>query len=266
MKNGFSVFCVALAALGLSWIGLVLGPVLQLGHEPLTTVLNSTDPYPIQPAGAATLGLQVYKANGCAACHTEQVQQDGVVCNVVLSAPGLHPDDVSNLLSQLDLNGLTDQEASIAAAKIAAVGGKTEIRVASTGGDMNRGWGLRRSVSADYLYDQPVQLGSVRIGPDLADIGTRQTDAKAILAHLYAPQSCTAGSLMPSFKFLFVTRKVQGSPSPDALALPQAFAPPDGFEIVPTQDAKNLVAYLMNLHVNVPLYEAPFTPSVAANK
>ena len=266
MKNGFSVFCVALTALGLSWLGLVLGSVIQLGHEPLTTVLNSTDPYPIQPSGAATLGLQVYRANGCAACHTEQVQQDGVACNVVLSSPGLHPDTVSNLLSQLVLNGLTDQEASVAAAKIAAAGGKTEIRVVSTGADMNRGWGLRRSVSADFLYDQPVQLGAVRIGPDLADVGTRQTDANAILAHLYAPQSCTSGSLMPSFKFLFETRKIQGSPSSDALALPQAFAPMNGFEVVPTQDAKNLVAYLMNLHASVPLYEAPFTPSVAANK
>ena len=33
------------------------------------------------------------------------------------------------------------------------------------------------SVAADYLYDQPVMLGSQRIGPDLTNVGLRQPDA-----------------------------------------------------------------------------------------
>ena len=32
--------------------------------------------------GMAAQGLQIYRANGCAACHTEQVQQTGVACDV----------------------------------------------------------------------------------------------------------------------------------------------------------------------------------------
>ena len=88
MKNGFSVFFAAFIALGASWCGFVLAPVLQLGTAKQTTVLNSGDTYPIQRTGDATLGLQVYRANGCAACHTEQIQQDGVACDVVSDQRG----------------------------------------------------------------------------------------------------------------------------------------------------------------------------------
>ena len=79
MKSGFRVFLAAFIALGASWCGLVLAPVLQLGTAKQTAILNSSDTYPIQRTGDATLGLQVYRANGCAACHTEQIQQSGVV-------------------------------------------------------------------------------------------------------------------------------------------------------------------------------------------
>jgi cytochrome c oxidase cbb3-type subunit 2 len=52
---------------------------------------------------------------------------------------------------------------------------------------------------------------------------------------------------MPPFPFLFVTRKIEGTKSPDALNLPPEFAPPAGMEIVPTDDAKALIAYLQSL-------------------
>src|SRR5271167_3210589 len=96
MKSGCAVFIAVLIALGSSWTGFVLGPSLQLGRARLTTVLNSTDPYPVQRTGEATLGLQVYRANGCAACHTEQVGQDGVAFEVVLMSAGKKPLDVTN--------------------------------------------------------------------------------------------------------------------------------------------------------------------------
>ena len=117
------------------------------------------------------------------------------------------------------------------------------------------------SVAADYLYDQPVQLGSLRAGPDLANIGVRAPDANWQLQHLYAPKSVTPTSTMPSFKFLFEVRKIGATPSPDALNLPKEFAAADGYEIVPKPEAKQLAAYLLSLKANVPLYEAPFTPA-----
>jgi hypothetical protein len=65
---------------------------------------------------------------------------------------------------------------------------------------------------------------------------------------------------MPPFRFLFETKKIGDAPSPDALNLPQEFAPPAGYEVVPKTEAKQLAAYLLSLHADVPLYEAPFTP------
>ena len=79
MKNGFAVFFAVLVALGGSWLGFVVAPVLQLGTAKQTVVLASGDTWPQQPTGAATLGLQIYRANGCAACHTEQMRQDGMM-------------------------------------------------------------------------------------------------------------------------------------------------------------------------------------------
>jgi cytochrome c oxidase cbb3-type subunit II len=259
VKNGAAVFFAAFLALGSSWLGFVLAPQLQLGGAKQAAVLNSSDVYPLQPTGDATLGLQVYRASGCAACHTEQAQQDGVACEVVLSSPGKNPVAVSNLISSLKLKGLTKDEADTAADKISAAGGKTETHIIATGADISRGWGVRHSVAADFLYAYPVQLGSLRAGPDLSNVGARLPDANWQLLHLYAPRSVTKNSSMPPFKFLFEARKIGDAPSPDALNLPKEFAPADGYEIVPTTEAKQLAAYLVSLRANVPLYEAPFT-------
>jgi cbb3-type cytochrome oxidase cytochrome c subunit len=264
MKNGLTVFFAAFIALGASWTGFVLGSALQLGHQKQTTILNSPDPYPVQRPGPATMGLQIYRANGCANCHTEQIQQDGVACTVVLTGAGKNPLAVSNLVATLKLNGITEQQAAAVADKITAAGGKSETHVFATGGDISRGWGIRHSVAADYLYDYPVQLGSLRAGPDLAAIGVRQPDAKWQLMHLYAPRSKMPGSTMPPYKFLFEVRKITGAPSADALDLTGELAPADGYEVVPKTEARELVAYLLSLRADVPLYEAPFTPQVVA--
>src|SRR5437868_13621241 len=57
-------------------------------------------------------------------------------------------------------------------------------QVRGLGADNARGWGARQTVAQDYLGDSPVLLGSQRIGPDLANIGLRQTNAVNLLQHL----------------------------------------------------------------------------------
>lgn len=266
MKNGFMVFLASFVVLGGSWCGFVLAPVLQLGGQQQTTILNSSDVYPVGRPGEANQGLEVYRANGCAACHTEQVQQDGVVCDVVLTSAGKNPLAVTNAIPGLKLTGLDSAAASAAVDSINAAGGKAEIHISATGPDIARGWGLRHSVAEDFLYDDPVQLGSVRIGPDLADVGTRRPDANWQLLHLYAPQSVVNGSAMPPFRYLFRVQKIGGEPSPDALNLPKGFAPPAGYEVVPTAEAQELAAYLLSLQADVPLHDAPFTQPPAVSK
>ena len=110
---------------------------------------------------------------------------------------------------------------------------------------MRVGWGVRQSVAEDFLYDDPVQLGSLRIGPDLANVGVREPDANWQLVHLYAPQSVVKDSAMPPFRYLFEVRKIGSAPSPDALDFPKGFGPPAGYEVVPTPEAKELAAYLV---------------------
>ncbi len=288
MKNGIAIVFAAVVALGASWCGLVLAPTLQLGGAKLTTVLNSPDTYPLQRTGEASLGLQIYRANGCAACHTEQVRQDGIQAELMLTALGNYqPEDfkafteslfvqqalepVTNALA-INLKGwngslpfvfLTTSDKEIADKinqSINVPGVKSELRIVATGADLARGWGPRRSVAADYLYDQPVQLGRLRAGPDLANIGVRQPDANWQLLHLYAPKAVVPNSTMPSFKYLFAVRKIGAALAPEALKLNAEFAPAAGYEVVPTAAAKELVAYLLSLRANVPLYEAPFTP------
>jgi cbb3-type cytochrome oxidase cytochrome c subunit len=291
MKNGFAVFLAVLVALGGSWLGFVVAPAIQLGRAKQTTVLNSTDTWPLQRTGEATLGLQVYRANGCAACHTEQVRQDGVKCDVVVTSLGNNRaalsqafDEIYELIykdnpnlaqilvkgrvtpnSQASLpvfQGITKEIADAVSDKITAAGGKTETHIVATGADISRGWGIRRSVAADYLYDYPVQLGSLRAGPDLANIGARDPDLNWQLVHLYAPQALVKGSVMPPFRFLFEVRKIApgDAPSPDALKFPKDFAPPADCEVVPKPEAKQLAAYLLSLRQDAPLYEAQFTP------
>lgn len=263
MKNGFVIFLATFVVMGASWAVFVLGSQLDLGGAGQVPVLNSSDTYPQNRPGEANQGLQVYRANGCVACHTEQVQQSGVVCDVVLTGAGKDPEAVTNLLATLQLNGLNDEQAENVAGQIAAAGGKTETHIVPVGADIPR-YGLRHSVAEDFLYDNPVQIGSIRIGPDLANAGARLPDANWQLLHLYAPRSVVKDSMMPPFHYLFEVRKVGRAPSPGALNLPPGFAPAAGYEVVPKPEAKLLVAYLLSLHADVPLYDAPFTPITTA--
>jgi cbb3-type cytochrome oxidase cytochrome c subunit len=71
--------------------------------------------------------------------------------------------------------------------------------------------------------------------------------------HLYAPRSINPDSNMPSYRFLYEKRRIAGERSADALELSGSDAPPDGWEVVPTYDAKCVVAYLMGLNQSHPL-------------
>jgi cbb3-type cytochrome oxidase cytochrome c subunit len=73
--------------------------------------------------------------------------------------------------------------------------------------------------------------------------------------HLYSPRSINVDSVMPSYRFLYQTRRISDAPSAEALHLTGSDAPREGWEIVPTFDAKCLVAYLMSLNQSHPLKE-----------
>src|SRR5450631_4032164 len=127
MNSGPLVFLGSFFALALSWLGFVLAPQLQIGGQQQVAATVTGDLYPQMRPGLARQGEQVYRANGCFYCHSEQVRPKGF------------------------------------------------------GADYERQWGARKgivqSVDQDYLYDLPVMLGNQRVGPDLANIGARETNA-----------------------------------------------------------------------------------------
>lgn len=148
----------------------------------------------------------------------------------------------------------------------------------SESADIERGWGVRRTVARDYIFEMPPVIGASRLGPDLANVGSEnwrnepeldkvkpsKRDTAWQLLHLYQPTAVVKTSNMPSYRHLFQKRKVSNKPSPDALSLSGPLAPEPGFEIVPSAEAKALVAYLSSLNRSTPLKEAGAVAAAAA--
>ena len=266
MKGIVPLFLGIFGTFAFSWVGLILIPNYQIGHVEPQMDEDGNDPYPAPKSGMADRGRRIYAANGCVYCHSQQVRADYAAS------------------------------------------------------DIDRKWGERRSAPRDYLFERPVVLGKMRMGPDLSNIGKRapveeenaqsaaspnpagsappQTSpatnaapvaspstpsatsspaataaspnpaatnatvagANAVTSgtpppytvswhhhHLYSPRSLVLDSNMPAYHFLYEKRRISGERAVDALTLAGGDAVPEGWEVVPSYDAKCLVAYLMSL-------------------
>ncbi len=164
---------------------------------PYLPVRDVKPPEGLKPYTAAELrGRQVYIANGCVYCHSQQPRPKRL-------AP-----------------------------------------------DAARGWG-RASVAADYAYDTPHLLGTMRTGPDLFNVGARQPSVQWHLGHLYQPRAYVPGSVMPSYRFLFEARDKVDAHDVE-VHLPPGYAPP-GKHVTAGRDALDLVAYLKALDHTYPV-------------
>ena len=77
MNNGPLLFLGLFVAMCCSWLSFVLGPQLQIGDmRPTTNIVvgASGQIYPNAAPGVASQGADIYRAAGCASCHTEQVR------------------------------------------------------------------------------------------------------------------------------------------------------------------------------------------------
>lgn len=213
MNNGILIFIGLLLTMLWSWYGFIVTNFKQVGRQ-VPAKLITGETFPTGRSGTAAVGQDVYRANGCASCHTMQV------------------------------------------------------RVQDYGADIERGWGKRNTVLRDFIHDDHVFLGQVRVGPDLAGIGTRPYATREWhLAHLWDPRSVVPKSLMPRYPYLFEVRKMRGGqPSPHAINVPAESRKdvPEGYEIIPTRQANALVEYLMSLHSDVRLFEAPILTNAPA--
>jgi cytochrome c oxidase cbb3-type subunit 2 len=134
-----------------------------------------------------------------------------------------------------------------------------QVRRSGYGNDVgagSRNWGERQSVARDYIQQDRVQLGSLRVGPDLTNVGSRELSEEWHFRHFYNAQLEVAGSNMPSYSFLYEEKKILGEPSSNALSLEGESAPQEGFEVIPTHRAEALVAYMLSLKTPYSLPEA----------
>lgn len=84
----------------------------------------------------------------------------------------------------------------------------------------------RVAQAGDYYYQQTVLMGSERTGPDLSQEGGVHTD-EWHLAHFFNPRYTSPKSIMPQFSFYYNQTSAGG--------------------IEPTDDVKNLIAYVQSL-------------------
>jgi cytochrome c oxidase cbb3-type subunit 2 len=156
-----------------------------------------------------------------------------------------------------------------------------QVRDPHMGTDILRGWGTRRTVARDYIYDSPALLGTVRLGPDLANNGSSEwrneakgdtlrpakRDAAWHYLHLYNPKAIINESIHPPYRYLFEKRKISGERPLDALNLVGKEMPAQGYTVVPTSEAEALVGYLLSLDRSFGLPEAktvlPSAPATA---
>jgi len=135
------------------------------------------------------------------------------------------------------------------------------VRPTYAGADMwRKGWGgneseglARETRAQDYAGDSYAMLGYMRIGQDLANVGTRHTDRAWYHLKLYNARTHVVDSNMPSYKNLYSKRPIDGQLSDNALKLEGRFAVEEGYEVIPTEKAEALVDYLLSRKMDAKL-------------
>ena len=217
MNKPTLLFFGIFASFAFAWWGMAMVPHSQISALQPQVDEDTNEAYPVNMGGAHNAGRDIYIANGCQVCHSQ------------------------------------------------------EIRDPHNGSDLKRGWGKRRTVPLDYFYDQNVVLSQVRIGPDLANIGARKDEKDAAkytaawhYQHLYYPRYTSPESNMPAYRYLFDKRRITGERAVDALSVEVE----DGWQVVPSAQAKTLVSYLLALDRSHELKKsaapAPAAPATAA--
>lgn len=172
--------------------------------------------YPQSFAGDNKRGEQVYVREGCAQCHTQVIRDGGLSLDPWKRHAG------------------REQEY------------KKDVPAV-----------VRETTAWDYMHEDFAMIGLRRVGPDLANAAYRfDTPEKtsALFAHLYAPRAVEGKewSICPPFRHLFEviameTPEGRGDAVKFTGKHAAKFNADSGFEIVPTQEARDLVEYIRGL-------------------
>jgi cbb3-type cytochrome oxidase cytochrome c subunit len=318
MKGIAPLFLGIFGTFAFSWVGMLLIPNYQIGHLDPQSDEEQTDIYPVPKSGMAERGRQIYAANGCMYCHSQQVRADYASSDIERkwgvrrSAPRDYIFERPALLGKTrkgpDLSNIgkrapsDDQNApppastgpaaspspaanpptaatSPAASPPATAAAPPATSPAASPAALPAA-SPAQAVAANAPAPAPTTATTASVPPPSANAAaTAATSADTIVGpggvpipysapwhhlHLYSPRKVVLDSNMPAYHFLYEKRRVSGERSADAVKVSGPDAPSDEWEIVPTYDAKCLVAYLMSLDQSHALNEAKST-SVAAS-
>jgi cbb3-type cytochrome oxidase cytochrome c subunit len=304
MKGLFPLFLGFFGTFAFSWAGLTVIPNFQIGHLEPQTDEEQTEFYPQPKSGMVEYGRRIYVANGCHYCHSQWLRPGYAAADIDRkwgerrSAPRDYIFDRPVLLGKTrlgpDLSNVgkraPEPEASPSPGASPAVGGASPAAAgpAASPAASPVAAALPQPSPAGKpaaVSPAPARAGSPPPAGAAAPAGASpspapaaspapdseaKTDEEQIYSaawhhrHLYAPRSITLDSNMPAYRFLYEKRRVSGERSADALKLSGADAPPESWEIVPTNEAKSLVAYLMSLDQSHPLKEVKSAPAASA--
>jgi cbb3-type cytochrome oxidase cytochrome c subunit len=286
MKGIVALFLGIFGTFAFSWAGLVLIPNYQIGHLDPQVDEDGNDPYPAPKSGMAERGRKIYAANGCAYCHSQQVRPDYAASDIDRkwgerrSAPRDYLFDRPALLGKMrmgpDLSNIGKrapvQEETAPAATSPAPAGPAAPKASPAA---NAAPGASPATSPAAKANAQTAPASASASPTAAVASTTPvpaaTPADTTVAangppptysaawhhrHLYSPRSLVLDSNMPAYHFLYEKRRISGERAADAVKLDEKDRVPEGWEVVPTYDARCLVAYLMSLDQSHALKEA----------
>src|SRR5438132_1581394 len=299
MKGFTPLVLGILATLAFSWLGLAYIPDLQIGHLDPQSDEEGTDIYPMPKSGMAERGRRIYVANGCFYCHSEQVRADYAASDIDRardaapsppskwgdrrSAPRDYIFDRPALLGKMrmgpDLANIgkaapAEEEAAPAQPSPANPANPVPPGASPPAANASPPPGNAAAQQNAKPTPQPSTPPAPAASPAQAATAPSPAASPSEFPapysaawhhqHLYAPRSLNLDSDMPAYKFFYEKRRVGGEQSADAINLRGEGAPGEGWEIVPTYDAKRLVAYLMSLNQSHPLNEVKSTAPPAA--
>jgi cbb3-type cytochrome oxidase cytochrome c subunit len=273
MKGLAPLFLGIFGTLAFSWVGLTVIPNWQIGHLNPQSDEEGTDIYPMPQSGMVTRGARVYAANGCIYCHSQQVRAEYAGADIERkwgdrrSAPRDYiferPVFLGKMRMGQDIANIGARAPAEQESPAPASSPATQGAAASPGASKPP---TSPAPAAPPPSKSPataaVAGASPSASPSAGPPWPEQTRGLPPMysaawhhVHLYSPRSINLDSNMPSYRFLYQARRISDARSTDALQLTGSDAPLEGWEIVPTYDAKCLVAYMMALNQSHPLKE-----------
>ncbi len=281
MKGLAPLFLGIFGTFAFSWVGLTVLPNWQIGHLNPQSDEEGTDIYPQPQSGMFERGARVYAANGCIYCHSQQVRADYAAADIERgwgnrrSAPRDYiferpvflgkmrmGQDIANIGARAPAEQASPAPAGAAPPAASPSGGTSPAASSPSQG--------ASSAAASPAAKQSPSPPPATQGTSPAPAGSPATAVAA--APATSPGSSTPGGAPPpgpktglvspspaaaaNASFLYKKRRISDARSADALHLTGSEAPPEGWEVIPSYDAKCLVAYLMALNQSHPLKEA----------